>query len=707
MPSVHRGNFPNRQTQFSARRQKIMQQKKSLPIASVEKRLVEEVRKNDVLIIVGETGSGKTTQIPQFLFDAGFCRDGRVIGITQPRRVAAVTVAKRVAEECGVELGQKVGYSVRFDDATSASTRIKYMTDGLLLREALLDPYLSKYSVIIVDEAHERTVHTDVLMGLLKNVQLARSSSASDGQGLIFGKENSKKVMMSEKENDQSGRFHKMPRHEKYAPLKLIIMSASLDARAFSEYFGGAKAVHIQGRQFPVDIFYTRTAETDYLDASLITIFQIHLEEGPGDILVFLTGQEEIESVERLINEKLPQLPQENQKLLIVPIFAALPSEQQMRVFAPAPSGFRKVILATNIAETSVTIPGIKYVIDPGFVKARSYDPGKGMESLIIVPTSKSQALQRSGRAGREGPGKCFRLYPEKEFEKLEDSTMPEIKRCNLSNVILQLKALGVDDILGFDFIEKPSRAAITKSLEELFLLGALTDKCLLSEPVGHQMARLPLDPIYSKALILASEFNCLEEMLITVALLSVESIFYSPRDKLEEARTATKCFSSPEGDHITLINVYRASNDFLEKRSMEMGIAKTEKVFRKWCKENYVNSRSLRHARDIHKQIKGHVEQMGLNLSSCGDDMLQFRRCLAASFFLNAAVKQPEGTYRALASGQVVQIHPSSVLFRKKPECVIFNELVQTNNKYVRNLTRVDYLWLTELAPQYYAMQN
>ncbi|KAG2376919.1 Pre-mRNA-splicing factor ATP-dependent RNA helicase [Vigna angularis] len=676
MPSVHRGNFPNRQTQFSARYSR----------RPFEKRLVKEVRKNDVLIIVGETGSGKTTQIPQFLLDAGLCRDGRVIGITQPRRVAAVTVAKRVAEECGVELGQKVGYSVRFDDTTSGSTRIKYMTDGLLLREALLDPYLSKYSVIIVDEAHERTVHTDVLMGLLKKVQLARSSSVTDGQ---------------------SGRFHKMPRHEKYAPLKLIIMSASLDARAFSEYFGGAKAVHIQGRQFPVDIFYTRIAETDYLDASLITIFQIHLEEGPGDILVFLTGQEEIESVERLINEKLPQLPQENQKLLIVPIFAALPSEQQMRVFAPAPSGFRKVILATNIAETSVTIPGIKYVIDPGFVKARSYDPGKGMESLIIVPTSKSQALQRSGRAGREGPGKCFRLYPEKEFDKLEDSTMPEIKRCNLSNVILQLKALGVDDILGFDFIEKPSRAAITKSLEELFLLGALTDECLLSDPVGHQMARLPLDPIYSKALILASEFNCLEEMLITVALLSVESIFYTPRDKLEEARTATKCFSSPEGDHITLINVYRACNDFLEKRSMEMGIAKTEKVFRKWCKENYINSRSLRHARDIHKQIKGHVEQMGLNLSSCGDDMLQFRRCLAASFFLNAAVKQPEGTYRALASGQVVQIHPSSVLFRKKPECVIFNELVQTNNKYVRNLTRVDYLWLTELAPQYYAMQN
>ncbi|WJX78835.1 Pre-mRNA-splicing factor ATP-dependent RNA helicase DEAH10 [Trifolium repens] len=697
----------NGQTNSSSWRQKIAQQRKSLPIASVEKRLIEEVRKNDILIIVGETGSGKTTQIPQFLFNAGFCNNGKVVGITQPRRVAAVTVAKRVADECGVELGQKVGYSVRFDDSTSNSTRIKYMTDGLLLREALLDPYLSKYSVIIVDEAHERTVHTDVLMGLLKNVQLARSESISDGQNLDNGNKNANGSMLLDKDNGQNSSFVRKDRREKSSPLKLIIMSASLDARAFSEYFGGAKAVHIQGRQFPVDIFYTCKPETDYVDAALITIFQVHLEETSGDILVFLTGQEEIEAAERLIKEQLTKLPQGSQNLAVVPIYAALPPEQQMRAFAPAPAGFRKVILATNIAETSITIPGIKYVIDPGLVKARSYDPGKGMESLIVVPTSKSQALQRSGRAGREGPGKCFRLYPENEFEKLEDSTMPEIKRCNLSNVILQLKALGVDDILGFDFIEKPSRTAIIKSLEQLYLLGALTDECQLSDPVGCQMARLPLDPDYAKALILASQFKCLEEMLITVAMLSVESIFYTPRNKYEEARAATKCFASPEGDHITLINVYRAAADFLEKRTMEMNRTKSEKVLRKWCNENFINSRSLRHARDIHRQIRGHVQQMGLNLASCGDDMVQFRRCLVASFFLNAATKEPDGTYRASASGQVVQIHPSSVLFRKKPDCIIFNELIQTNKKYIRNLTRVDSLWLPELAPQFYATQN
>ncbi|CAI0390745.1 unnamed protein product [Linum tenue] len=662
-----------------ARREEIRQQRESLPIASVKERLIEEVKKHDVLIIVGETGSGKTTQIPQFLFSAGFCREGKSVGITQPRRVAAVTVAKRVAEECGVELGQKVGYSIRFDDRTSGVTRIKYMTDGLLLREALLDPYLSRYSVVIVDEAHERTVHTDVLLGLLKNSQ-----------------------------------------DRKFPPLKLIIMSASLDARVFSEYFGGARAVHIQGRQHPVDILYTLYPEKDYVDAALVTIFQIHLEERHGDILVFLTGQEEIEAVERLVQERLRQLPESNRKLVTVPIFSSLPSEQQMRVFMPAPDGHHvdshiQVVLATNIAETSVTIPGIKFVIDPGFVKARSYDPAKGMESLIIIPTSKAQALQRSGRAGREGPGKCFRLYPESEFEKLEDSTKPEIKRCNLANVILQLKALGVDDIFGFDFIEKPSRAAIVKSLEHLFLLGALTDDCKLSDPVGHQMARLPLDPIYSKALILASQFNCLEEMLITVAMLSVDSVFYAPREKLDESRTAAKCFASPDGDHITLINVYRAAEDLLEKRKWvphterneKIFKAKSEKIFKRWCKENFINGRSVRHARDIHSQIRGHVEQMGLRITSCGDDMLQFRRCLAASFFINAALKQPEGNYRAFGTGQVVQIHPSSVLFQSKVECVVFNEMVQTTNKYIRNVTRIEYMWLTELAPHYYTMQS
>ncbi|KAJ6825484.1 pre-mRNA-splicing factor ATP-dependent RNA helicase DEAH10 [Iris pallida] len=692
--------------QSQARKQLIAQQRKSLPIAAVEKILVAEVKKNDTLIIVGETGSGKTTQLPQFLFNAGYCTHGKVIGITQPRRVAAVTVAKRVAEECNVDLGQKVGYSIRFEDATSSSTRIKYMTDGLLVREALLDPFLSRYSIVIVDEAHERTVHTDVLLGLLKNVQHARSQSMVKQQN--FDRLNGDSLVSDKEAKTQSIGGLKACQHAKHTPLKLVIMSASLDARGFSEYFGGAKAVHIEGRQYPVDILYTYHPEPDYLEATLITIFQIHLEEGPGDILAFLTGQEEIESVERLVHEHARQLPEGCQKVLTVPIYSSLPSEQQMNVFKPAPPGHRKVILATNIAETSLTIPGIKYVIDPGLVKARSYNHITGMESLIIIPISKAQALQRSGRAGREGPGKCFRLYPESEFGKLIDSTVPEIKRCNLSNVVLQLKALGIDDIIGFDFMEKPSRMAIVKSLEQLSLLGALTDDYKLSDPVGLQMARLPLDPLYSKALIMASDFKCLEEMLIIVAMLSVESIFYFPREKIDEARAARKSFLSSEGDHITLLNVYRAATECLKKSKAANRKEKTvEKSLNRWCRENFINNRSLKHARDVHSQIKGHVQQMGLVISSCGDEMVQFRRCLTASFFLNAALKEPDGSYRAIASSQNVQIHPSSVLFRTKPDCIIFNELVRTNQNYVRNLTRVDPLWLPELAPQYYEAQK
>ncbi|KAF3970244.1 hypothetical protein CMV_006041, partial [Castanea mollissima] len=265
-PNQRNCKFPNHEAKVDhfSRKQKIAQHRKSLPVASVEKRLVDEVRKNDTLIIV---------ELPQFLFNAGFCRDGRTIGITQPRRVAAVTVAKRVAEECDVQLGQRVGYSIRFDDTTSGSTRIKYMTDGLLLREALLDPYLSKYSVIIVDEAHERTVHTDVLLGLLKNVQKARSKTSNDRLN-IENKRTNDRTLLDKDNEDQAISFLKQCQGSKFPPLKLVIMSASLDAQGFSEYFGGAKAVHIQGRQFPVDILYTHYAEPDYLDAALITIFQ-------------------------------------------------------------------------------------------------------------------------------------------------------------------------------------------------------------------------------------------------------------------------------------------------------------------------------------------------------------------------------------------------------------------------------------------------
>lgn len=699
------------------RKQRILEQRRSLPIASAEKRLVDEVRKNHTLVVVGETGSGKTTQLPQFLFNAGFCRGGKVIGVTQPRRVAAVTVATRVAEEASVKLGEEVGYSIRFEDATSRTTKIKYMTDGMLLREALLDPLLLKYSVIIVDEAHERTVHTDVLLGLLKDVQKRRSLSvARKNDHKEKENEELKQSMQENRNNSNENGSSPMKRCKllldaEVDPLKLVVMSATLDARGFSEYFDGAKAVYIQGRQYPVEIMYTYAVEPDYLDASLVTVIQIHMEEAPGDILVFLTGQEEIESMERLLRERAEHLPENMQKILVVPIYAALPCEQQMQVFKPAPVGFRKVILATNIAETSVTIPGIRYVIDPGLVKARAYDPRIGMESLVVIPISKAQALQRSGRAGREGPGKCFCLYTEEEFGKLTDSTVPEIKRCNLSNVVLQLKALGVDDVIGFDFMDKPSKTTIVKSLEHLHALGALTDEGKLSDPVGSQMAQLPLEPLYAKAILVSSTFKCSEEMLTIVAMLSVESIFYTPREKMKEAKAARQRFCSPDGDHITLVNIYKACFEEVQKtKDTNHGnykVSTLNKNIQKWCRSNFVNGRSFSHAMNIHRQLKGYVQQMGLPIISCEEDWMQLRRCLCASFFLNAACKQLDGTYRAMANGQIVSIHPSSVLSGTKPDCLIFNELVRTNRNYIRNITRIDAPWLPELAPQFYASRD
>ncbi|KAJ7530187.1 hypothetical protein O6H91_15G083900 [Diphasiastrum complanatum] len=407
----------------------ILEQKCSLPIFSAREKLIHQVNQNNTLIVIGETGSGKTTQLPQFLYAGGFCKAGKIIGITQPRRVAAVSVASRVAEEMDVEVGKEVGFSIRFEDATSSITRIKYMTDGMLLREALLDPLLKKYSVVIVDEAHERTIHTDVLFGLLKGIQARRSNSIEgkfrEENGAEWKKtkrgdvtEDSKRNGNDQKaawpHNQKANMFETSIEKEKdhhangflmeksLSPLKIVIMSATLDAQGFSDYFGGAKVVYIQGRQFPVEIYYTYMPEADYLDAALITTLQVHIEEDPGDVLVFLTGQEEIESMERLLHDRISCFPEGTAKIMVVPIFAALPSDQQMKVFKAAPVGTRKVILATNIAETSVTIPGIRYVIDPGLVKARMYNPRTGVEALAIVPISKAQALQRRKRGSRE-----------------------------------------------------------------------------------------------------------------------------------------------------------------------------------------------------------------------------------------------------------------------------------------------------------------
>ncbi|KAF2459072.1 P-loop containing nucleoside triphosphate hydrolase protein [Lineolata rhizophorae] len=515
----------------------IKEQRESLPVFKFRKQLLEAVREHQLLIVVGDTGSGKTTQLTQYFAEDGFANNG-IIGCTQPRRVAAMSVAQRVAEEVGCRLGQEVGYTIRFEDCTSPATRIKYMTDGIMQREILLDPELSKYSVIMLDEAHERTIATDVLFGLLKKALRRRPD------------------------------------------LKLIVTSATLDADKFSEYFNKCPIFSIPGRTFPVEIMYSREPESDYLDAALVTVMQIHLTEPPGDILLFLTGKEEIDTSCEILYERMKALGPSVPELIILPIYGALPSEVASRIFEPAPPGSRKVVIATNIAETSITIDGIYYVVDPGFVKQTAYDAKLGMDRLQVTPISQAQAKQRAGRAGRTGPGKCFRLYTEAAFQsEMLPSTIPDIQRQNLSNTILMLKAMGINDLLHFDFMDPPPTNTMLTALEELYALSALDDEGLLTR-LGRQMADFPMEPALAKSLIMSVAFNCSEELLTIVAMISaVQTVFHRPKDKQQQADQKKAKFHDPNGDHLTLLNVYNGW--------------KMSNFSVPWCYENFVQPRS------------------------------------------------------------------------------------------------------------------
>ncbi|XP_031286935.1 probable pre-mRNA-splicing factor ATP-dependent RNA helicase DEAH5 [Pistacia vera] len=525
----------------------IQDQRQSLPIYKLKKELIQAVHDNQVLVVIGETGSGKTTQVTQYLAEAGYTTRGK-IGCTQPRRVAAMSVAKRVAEEFGCRLGEEVGYAIRFEDCTGPDTVIKYMTDGMLLREILIDDNLSQYSVVMLDEAHERTIHTDVLFGLLKQLVKRRPD------------------------------------------LRLIVTSATLDAEKFSGYFFNCNIFTIPGRTFPVEILYTKQPESDYLDASLITVLQIHLTEPEGDILLFLTGQEEIDFACQSLYERMKGLGKNVPELIILPVYSALPSEMQSRIFDPAPPGKRKVVVATNIAEASLTIDGIFYVIDPGFAKQNVYNPKQGLDSLVITPISQASAKQRAGRAGRTGPGKCYRLYTESAYRnEMSPTSIPEIQRINLGFTTLTMKAMGINDLLSFDFMDPPSPQALISAMEQLYSLGALDEEGLLTK-LGRKMAEFPLDPPLSKMLLASVDLGCSDEILTIIAMIQTGNIFYRPREKQAQADQKRAKFFQPEGDHLTLLAVYEAW--------------KAKNFSGPWCFENFVQSRSLRRAQDVRKQL-------------------------------------------------------------------------------------------------------
>ncbi|KAL3467124.1 P-loop containing nucleoside triphosphate hydrolase protein [Aspergillus heterothallicus] len=675
--------------------------RKNLPIFANGDEIRQHLRKNDVMLLIGETGSGKSTQIPQFLVDEKWCRPtkttivkedgsekesmvGGCIAITQPRRVAAISLARRVAEEMGTPLGNsspasKVGYSVRFDTSTSPSTRVKFLTEGMLLQEMLHDPWLTKYSAIVVDEVHERGVNVDLVMGFLRNLV----SGKKEGRGGV--------------------------------PLKAVVMSATADMESLQEFFkegfeklqlkqkkkgpeGGISVCHIKGRQFPVKTIYAPEPVHDFVDAALKVIFQIHYKEPiPGDILVFLTGQETVEALEQLVNEYATGMDPALPKIQVLPLFAALPQVAQQRVFAPAPPRTRKIILATNIAETSVTVSGVRYVVDCGKAKIKQFRTRLGLDSLLVKPISKSAAIQRKGRAGREAPGQCFRLYTEKDYLALDEVNTPEILRCDLSQAILNMKARGVDDVIEFPFLTRPPREALEKALLQLLSIDALEETGKISA-IGSHIAKLPLTPTLGRVLLAASDFgpDCLIDVIDIISTLSVENIFINTtsEEKKEEAEKSRRDLYRREGDHLTMLATVRAyASENTDRKA--------------WAERHLVSHRAMQSVMDVRKQLTVQCRQAKLLPSSTESQSsstttrepspIHILKSFLRGYSTNTARLVPDGSYRTVVGNQTVAIHPSSVLFGKKVEAIMYNEFVFTNRSYARGVSAVQMDWVGE----------
>ncbi|XP_061064065.1 probable ATP-dependent RNA helicase DHX35 isoform X4 [Eubalaena glacialis] len=607
----------------------IEQQRQKLPVFKLRNHILYLIENYQTVVIVGETGCGKSTQIPQYLAEAGWTAEGRVVGVTQPRRVAAVTVAGRVAEERGAVLGHEVGYCIRFDDCTNPlTTRIKFLTDGMLVREMMVDPLLTKYSAIMLDEAHERTLYTDIAIGLLKKIQKKRGD------------------------------------------LRLIVASATLDAEKFWDFFNQNDTsdpardtcviLTVEGRTFPVDIFYLQSPVPDYIKSTVETVMKIHQTEGDGDILAFLTGQEEVETVVSMLIEQARALGRTGMKrhLRVLPMYAGLPSFEQMKVFERVSRTVRKVIVATNVAETSITISGIVYVIDCGFVKLRAYNPRTAIECLVVVPVSQASASQRAGRGGRSRSGKCYRLYTEEAFDQLPQSTVPEMQRSNLAPVILQLKALGIDNVLRFHFMSPPPAQSMVQALELLYALGG--------------------------------NFGCSQETLSIAAMMQIQNVFVVPSNQKSQAIRVHRKFAVEEGDHLTMLNVYEA---FIKHNKNSQ-----------WCQEHFLNYKGLVRAVTVREQLKKLLVKFQVPKKSSEGDPDPVLRCIVSGFFANAARFHSTGAYRTIRDDHELHIHPASVLYAEKPpRWVIYNEVIQTSKYYMRDVTAIESAWLLELAPHFY----
>ncbi|GJH42619.1 ATP-dependent RNA helicase HrpA [Pasteurella canis] len=620
----------------------------NLPVSQRKEEIQKLITQHQVVVIAGETGSGKTTQLPKMCLALGLGTKG-LIGHTQPRRIAARSVATRIAEELNTELGDLVGYKVRFTDQISENTMVKLMTDGILLAEIQSDRFLNQYDTLIIDEAHERSLNNDFILGYLKQLLPKRPD------------------------------------------LKVIITSATIDVERFSKHFNNAPIIEVSGRTYPVEVRYrpvVETEEQDQLQAILDAVDELQTE-GRGDILIFMNGEREIRDTAEALQK------QDLKHTEILPLFARLSAQEQNKIFNP--SGLNRIVLATNVAETSLTVPGIKYVIDPGTARISRYSYRTKVQRLPIEPISQASANQRKGRCGRVSEGICIRLYSEDDFNSRPEFTDPEILRTNLASVILQMTALGLDDIDAFPFVDAPDKRNIQdgiKLLEELeafhFVKAKFGERRQLTQ-VGRQLAQLPVDPRLAKMLLTAVKLNCLHEVMIIVSALSIQDPRERPQEKQQSADDKHRRFADKKSDFLSFLNLWQ----FIQTQQKEL----SKNQFRRLCQKDYLNYLRIREWQDIYHQIRLTVREMGLPINSQPAEYSQIHTALLSGLLSHIGMKESEKQQYLGARNAHFAIFPNSVLFKKQPKWCMAAELVETSRLWGRMVADIDPEWIEPLA--------
>lgn len=620
---------------------------KKLPVYEQKQRILDTLKDNQVIVVQSPTGSGKTTQIPVILYEAGYAQSG-TIAVTQPRRIAALSVSEFISKQLNTTYPGLVGYKMRFEDKTDATTKIKIMTDGILLQEMKLDPWLSKYSVIMVDEAHERSLNIDFVLGLLKRVLAERKD------------------------------------------FRVIVSSATMNAEAFSAYFDGCPIVTIDTITYPVTIVYDTPsipastiseAATDALLTKICnTVDRILANNEPGGILIFLPG-------EKIIKDCLWKLDHSpfSRKIHTLPLYGRLAKEEQEKVFDPAPFGKKKVIISTNIAETSVTISDITTVIDAGLAKLNFYNPRTFTSSLNETAISKASCNQRKGRAGRTQPGICYRLYSRKDYDTRPMYTTEEIYRTDLSEVVLRMAELGITDFQNFDFISPPGVEGIIGAVDTLNMLQALDSDNTLSS-IGKLMVEFPLEPRISRIIIEAimKYPNVLEEALIAAAFLSANSPFLLPQGEEMEARKAHHNFRDMQGDFVSYLHIFKGYTSSPDKE--------------KFCKKNYLDDRVMAEIENINVQLKDIVSKMNIPIMG-GGNKGDYLCCIASGMIQFVCIRTGKNTYRSLTADKIC-IHPGSVLFRQDPLFIVAGEIVRTSRMYAMSVSPLTKSLLHQISP-------